>query len=82
MAQSRAGLTREIGASGLENKRWGYSYNDFLQAWRGAQKVRTVEEMVANSPVIGALRLSFEMPIRDIDWFFTGPEEADPVGPV
>jgi hypothetical protein len=43
--------------------------------WRGRKKVETIKEMIYNSPVVGALRLSYEMPVRDIDWFFTGPDE-------
>ena len=79
MALRRTPNTRDLGASGLEAF-GGYVIEDFLQDWVGVKKVKNIDEMLSNSPAVGALRLSIEMPIRDINWFFTGPngDEDDP----
>lgn len=73
----RRRLTRELGSAGLDA--WGgYVQEDFLEDWRSTRKkVESVEEMLFNSPVIGALRLAVEMPIRDVDWQFTSTEGED-----
>jgi hypothetical protein len=73
----RRGLTTDIGATGFEHRSFGYSRQDFLSEWIGATKIKNIAEMIHNSPTIGALRLSLEMPIRDIDWQFVGPEGVD-----
>lgn len=73
---SRRNLTRDIGSTGL-NETWGYVQDDFLQEWRGQEKVKRVDEMLRNSPVIGALRLAIELPLSDITWQFTSEEGDD-----
>jgi hypothetical protein len=80
MGRRRGALTSDIGHTGYGGVRrptFGYSQEDFLPEWRGREKIKHIGEMVNNSPVIGALRLSMEMPIRDIDWQFIGPEGVD-----
>jgi hypothetical protein len=73
----RQSITREIGSTGLDE--WGgYVNEDFLAEWATLTKrVEAVEEMLHNSPVIGGLRLSVEMPIRDIEWQFVSDEGED-----
>jgi hypothetical protein len=68
--------TSDIGSTGLQES-WGQIRDDFLREWRGAEKVKRVDEMLKNSPVIGALRLAIEMPIRGISWEFTSEEGED-----
>lgn len=76
MATRRTMLT-DVGDTGLSL--WGgMVYDDFLTEWRGKNKVKRVDEMLRNSPIVAALRLSMELPIRDIQWQFTGPPEVDP----
>lgn len=78
MGTRRSALYRDVGAQSDEfGGRWGLSQRDFLTEWRGDKKIRNVAEMLANSAVISALRLSLEMPIRGIDWSFSGPEGID-----
>lgn len=74
-------LTKDIGATGQREK-FGVVMDDFLADWKTTQaKVKTVDRMVKNSPLIGgALRLAIEMSIRKVDWFFTselGPDDPD-----
>lgn len=74
-------LTKDIGAGGAREK-FGIVHDDFLDDWKTTQKkVKTVDRMVKNSPLIGgALRLAVEMSIRKVDWFFTsdlGPDDPD-----
>lgn len=74
-------LTKEIGATGQREK-FGVVHDDFLADWKTTHaKVKTVDRMVKNSPLIGgALRLAIEMSIRKVDWFFTsdlGPNDPD-----
>lgn len=78
---SRASLTKDIGATGQREK-FGITMDDFLDDWKTTQKkVKTVDRMVKNSPLIGgALRLAIEMSIRKVDWFFSselGPDDPD-----
>lgn len=70
-------MTQDIGATGL-NETWGQIRDDFLTEWNGRQKVERVEEMLKNSPVIGALHLANEMPARTASWFFSN--DNIPVG--
>ena len=71
-------LYNDIGDSGLNHDGWGEVGDEFLQEWRGAgEKAKRVREMLYNSPVIGALRLAVEMPIRDIEWDFVSDEGED-----
>lgn len=75
---NRRGLTNDIGSTGL-NESWGQVQDDFLREWRGREKVRNIDEMLRNSPVVGALRLAIEMPVRDIDWHFVSDQgDEDP----
>lgn len=75
---NRRSLTNDIGSTGL-GETWGQVQDDFLREWRGREKVRNIDEMLRNSPVVGALRLAIEMPIRDIDWYFVSDEgDEDP----
>ena len=74
-------LTRDIGATGLEdNSRMGYVREDFLQEWNSTdRKVKSVREMLYNSPIVAAMRMAIEQPIRDVDWFFTSEDgDEDP----
>jgi len=74
----RRGLTREIGHTGLQTK-WGAIQDDFLREWRGQEKVERVDEMLKNSPAIGALRMAIELTIRDVQWMWTSESgENDP----
>ena len=75
MAVRRTNLYRDIGDTGLNTTGWGEIGDEFLREWQGAgEKARRVREMLYNSPVIGALRMAVEMPIRDIDWHFVSDE--------
>jgi len=57
----------EIGETGLE--RWGgHIDSDFVSAFKGAQKNKTITEMVNNDPVIGAVLFSVSMLIRQVTW--------------
>jgi hypothetical protein len=80
MAVRRTNLYRDIGDTGLNQTGWGEIGDEFLREWQGAgEKARRVREMLYNSPVIGALRMAVEMPIRDIDWHFVSDEgDEDP----
>ena len=73
---SRQALTKNIGATGLEVS-WGYVHDDFLREWRGREKVKRVNEMLRNSPVVGALRVSMEMILREADWYYTSESGND-----
>ncbi|KPJ95380.1 MAG: hypothetical protein AMJ53_02855 [Gammaproteobacteria bacterium SG8_11] len=74
----RRRLFQDVGAqSGDLGSRWGMSQGDFLAEWQGTRKIRNIKEMLYNSAVIGALRLSLEMPIRNVQWAFVGPEGSD-----
>lgn len=64
---------KPVGATGLRTT-WGGVGDDFLNEWRGSQKVKRVQEMLYNSPIIAAVQMSIEMPILDIDWTFTSDE--------
>lgn len=80
MGQRRQNLYRDLGDVGLNSTGWGEIGDEFLREWQGAtEKARRVREMLYNSPVVGALRMAVEMPIRDIDWHFVSDEgEGDP----
>ena len=69
-------MTQDIGNTGLQET-WGQIQDDFLTEWRGKDKVKNVDEMLRNSPVIGALRMAVEMPIRDVSWQFVSDEGED-----
>lgn len=73
---NRRNLTNDIGSTGL-NDGWGQIQDDFLREWRGREKVKNIDEMLRNSPVVGALRLAIEMPVRDIDWQFVSDQGDD-----
>ena len=74
----RTGIYQDIGDTGLNTTGWGEIGDEFLHEWRGAgEKARRVREMLYNSPVIAALRLAVEMPIRDIDWHFASDSGDD-----
>lgn len=74
---TRRSITGDIGNSGLQLY-GGRPFDDFLAEWRGRTKVKKVDEMLKNSPIVAALRMSMELPIRDIEWQFTGPPDVDP----
>lgn len=80
MAVRRTNLYRDLGDTGLNQTGWGEVGDEFLREWQGAgEKAKRVREMLYNSPVIGALRMAVEMPIRDIDWQFVSDEgDGDP----
>lgn len=75
-------LYKEIGSTSYTYKSggWGEQANEFLTEWRGAaEKAKRVNEMLRNSPIVGALRLAIELPILDIEWQWTSDEgEVDP----
>jgi len=74
----RATLYRELGDTGLNTSGWGEIGDEFLREWQGAgEKAKRVREMLYNSPVISALRLAIEMPLRDIDWQFVSDDGND-----
>jgi len=74
----RTTFTQDSGATGLNTTGWGEVGDEFLQEWRGAgEKAKRVREMLYNSPVIAALRLAVEMPVRGIDWYFASDEGED-----
>ena len=74
----RAGLYQDIGDTGLNTTGWGEIGDEFLREWQGAgEKAKRVREMLHNSPVISALRLAIEMPLRDIDWQFVSDDGED-----
>ena len=78
MAVRRTNLYRDLGDTGLNQTGWGEVGDEFLREWQGAgEKAKRVREMLYNSPVIGALRMAVEMPIRDIDWHFTSDQGDD-----
>ena len=76
----RMGIYQDVGDTGLNTNGWGEIGDEFLREWQGAgEKAKRVREMLYNSPVIAALRLAIEMPLRDIDWQFVSDEgENDP----
>lgn len=80
MAVRRQNLYRDLGDTGLNKTGWGEVGDEFLREWQGAtEKAKRVREMLSNSPVVGALRMATEMPLRDIDWRFVSDEgENDP----
>lgn len=73
-------LYQDIGDAGLNTTGWGEIGDEFLREWQGAgEKAKRVREMLYNSPVIGALRLAIEMPVRAVEWQFVSDEgENDP----
>lgn len=77
---TRSSLYQDAGDTGLNTTGWGEIGDEFLNEWRGAgEKAKRVREMLYNSPVIAALRLATEMPVRDIDWqFVSDAGEDDP----
>lgn len=78
MGKRRMGLYQDVGDTGLNTTGWGEIGDEFLREWQGAgEKAKRVREMLYNSPVIAALRLAVEMPIRDIDWYFVSDEGED-----
>lgn len=66
---------REVGVSGLHES-YGRIEEDFLKEWNGQEKVKRVEMMLANSPEVGAVRLAYEMSIRNAEWYFTNGDET------
>ena len=71
MGLRRGSLTQDIGSTGLDSY-GGYVRGDFLSGWDSTRdRVKKIEEMLFNSPIVAALRLAIEMPVRDVDWFFT-----------
>ena len=76
MAMTRKSMTQDVGNTGLQET-WGQIQDDFLAEWRGKEKVKNIDEMLRNSPVIGALRMAIEMPIRDIGWQFVSKDGED-----
>lgn len=77
MGTRRGQLASDIGSTGLKIN-WGQIEDDFLREWNGQEKVKRIDEMVKNSPIIGALRLAIEYPLRDITWQWTSDVENDP----
>lgn len=71
---TKSKLTADTGASGL-NQQGGRIYDDFLRSWNGRKKIENIDEMVNNSAAVAALRMAIEMPCRDVDWYFSGPNE-------
>ncbi len=80
MGTRRTALYQDVGDVGLNTTGWGEIGDEFLREWQGAgEKAKRVREMLYNSPVIAALRLAVEMPLRDIDWQFASDlGEDDP----
>lgn len=78
MGQRRTALYQDIGDTGLNSTGWGETGDEFLREWQGAgEKARRVREMLYNSPIVGALRMAIEMPIRAIEWQFVSDEGED-----
>lgn len=73
---ARNDVTKPVGATGLRST-WGGVDDDFMYEWRGQQKVKRIQEMIANSPIISAIQMAIEMPILDIDWTFTSDKKRD-----
>jgi len=57
----------EIGVSGLDHY-GGYVEDDFLQAWMGEQRARTINEMRSNDPMVWAVLFAIEMLLRAVKW--------------
>lgn len=74
--QTTSSLTGDLGHTGLYES-YGVINDDFLREWKGGEKVKRVDEMMRNSPIIGALRLAIEMPIRNIEWTFESDDGED-----
>lgn len=70
-------LTKDIGATGIDGVRWGYLKDDYLREWNMPQKALTIDEMIRNTSVIGALRFAIEMSMRGVDWWFESDNEED-----
>jgi hypothetical protein len=66
---TRRQLTQDVGSTGL-GIRWGVVKDDYLREWNMGDKAKTVDEMLRNSAVIGALRFAIEMSIKATDWWF------------
>jgi hypothetical protein len=80
MAFRRGALTKDIGSTGLNDSGWGVIREDFLAEWNtSAKRTKRVDEMLRNSSIVAALRMAIEMPIRDVDWFYTSEQgDEDP----
>lgn len=74
---NRRQLTQDVGDTGL-SMRWGVLRDDYLREWNMGEKAKTVDEMLRNSSVIGALRFAIEMTIKAVDWWFEADDETDP----
>ena len=71
-------MYEDLGDAGLNTTGWGEVGDEFLREWQGAgEKAKRVREMLSNSPVVGALRLAVEMPIRAVEWQFVSDEGED-----
>lgn len=57
--------------------RWGQVRDDYLKEWNMGEKAKTVDEMLRNSPVVGALRFAIEMSVKAVDWWFESDLGAD-----
>ncbi len=73
---TRRQLTQDVGATGLSLK-WGQVRDDYLREWNMSDKAKTVDEMLRNSSVIGALRFAIEMSVKSVDWHFESDEGED-----
>lgn len=66
----------EIGVSGLAQFS-GIIQADFLKELRGKEGYKKFNEMLLNSPVIGAMLLAIEQAVRSISWTFASDDEND-----
>ena len=67
----------QVGVTGLAQFS-GLIYQEPLQELRGRDAYKRYNEMRLNSPIIGALLLSVENPLRSTSWTFSSTTEDDP----
>jgi hypothetical protein len=67
----------EVGTTGLAQFT-GLIFQEPLVELRGKEAFKRFNEMRLNSPIIGALLLSIENPLRSTSWTFTSDDRDDP----
>jgi hypothetical protein len=75
-ALSRIVPMKPLGISGL-NRNVGYVTEEFLPALKGQKAAKIYNEMLANSPLIGASVSTIEMLLKNISWEVVAPSESD-----
>lgn len=53
-----------------------YQHDEYDRAWKGAQRDRTISDML-NDPLIGSVLLGIEMLMRRVEWTVQAADESD-----